>query len=37
MINKCRYVYHCLPVNLSLTFIFTISKNGGQKVAENDL
>ena len=26
MINKCRYVYHCLPVNLSLTLIFTISK-----------
>ena len=27
MINKCRYVYHCLPVNLSLTLIFTIKRN----------
>ena len=27
MINKCRYVYHCLPVNLSLTLIFITKRN----------
>ena len=33
MINKCRYVYHCLKFDI----YFYYKQNGGQMVAENDL